>query len=97
MSKQSPRKQKAYILIRVQPGRETELYDELKQSPNIVGIDLVHGTFDFVVVAEGEASEIDALVLRIRKSPYLVTTETMTVFETLPWQEVTGQLDYGHF
>jgi uncharacterized protein with GYD domain len=96
MSKELRRKQKAYILIRVQPGRETELYDELKQIPNIVGIDFVRGAFDFVVIAEGEASEIDALVLRIRKSPYLVNTETMTAFETVPWQEVTGQLDYGH-
>ena len=96
MSKNLPHRQKAYVLIRVQPGRETELYDELKQIPNIVGIDLVRGAFDFVVVAEGEANEIDALVLRIRKSPHLVNTETMTVFETVPWQEVTGQLDYGH-
>jgi len=97
MSKDSRHKQKAYVLIRVQPGREPELYDELKQIPNIVAIDFVRGTFDFVVIAEGEANEIDALVLRIRKSPYLVNTETMTVFETVPWQEVTGQLDYGHF
>ena len=95
MSKPLPRKQKAYILIRVQPGKETELYDELKQVPNIVVIDFVRGAFDFVVIAEGESSDIDALVLRIRKSPYLVTTETMTAFETVPWQEVTGQLDYG--
>jgi hypothetical protein len=94
-SKSSPRKQKAYILIRVQPGKETELYDEVKQNPNIVAIDLVHGSYDFVVVAEGDANDIDALILRIRKSPHLVNSETMTAFETLPWQEVTGRLDYG--
>ena len=41
MSKELQRKQKAYVLIRVQPGKEIELYDELKQIPNITGIDLV--------------------------------------------------------
>jgi len=96
VSKDSIRSQKAYVLIRVRPGNETEFYEELKSFPNIVGIDLVRGAFDFVVVAQGEAKDIDALVLRIRKSPYLVNTETMTVFEAFPWEEVTGQLDYGH-
>jgi hypothetical protein len=87
-------KQKAYILIRVQPGKEVELYGELKQIPNITGIDLVRGPFDFIVVAEDNAS--DTVVLRIRKTPYVLNTETMTTFETFPWQEVSGQLDYGH-
>jgi len=96
MSKDLPRKQKAYVLIRVQPGKEIELYDELKLIPKVTGIDLVRGAFDFVVVSEGDASDIDMVVLRIRKSPYVLNTETMTAFETFPWQEVSGQLDYGH-
>lgn len=96
MSKSPPRKQKAYILIRVQPGKESELYGELKQMSNIIGIDLVRGPFDFVVVAEGNASDLDNAVLRIRKTPYVLITETMTVWETFPWEEVSGQLDYGH-
>jgi hypothetical protein len=91
-----PRKQKAYILIRVQAGKEIELYGELKQIPNIIGIDLVRGPFDFVVQSEGSASDLDTVVLRIRKTPYVLNTETMTVFETFPWQELSGQLDYGH-
>lgn len=95
MSTHMARKQKAYVLIRVQPGKETALYDDLKEIPNIVSIDLVRGAFDFVVVAEGDASDIDALVLRIRKSPYLINSETMTVFEMVPWQELSGQLEYG--
>ena len=96
MSKDLPRKQKAYVLIRVHPGKEIELYDELKQIPKITGIDLVRGAFDFVVVTEGEANDIDTVVLRIRKSAYVLNTETMTAFETFLWQEVSGQLDYGH-
>jgi hypothetical protein len=96
MSKTAPRKQKAYVLIRVQPGKETELYEELKQIPNITTIDLVRGPFDFIVVAEGSASDLDKGILRIRKTPYVLNTETITVWEAVPWQEVTGQLDYGH-
>lgn len=95
MSKRIPDKQKAYVLIRVQPGKETELYEDLKQIPNIIGIDLVRGPFDFVVLARGNTSELDTIILRIRKIPYVISTETMTAFETFPWQEVTGQLDYG--
>jgi len=96
MSDPVPRKQRAYILIRVQPGKEAELYGELKQIPNIIGIDLVRGPFDFIVVAEDTVSDLDKTVLRIRKTPHVLNTETMTVWETLPWQEVSGQLDYGH-
>jgi len=79
MSESLP-KQKAYILIQIQPGKESELYGELKQVSNITGIDLVHGPYDFVVIAEGTASDVDRLVLRIRKIPYVLNTETMTTF-----------------
>ena len=96
MSDPVPRKQRAYILIRVQPGKEAELYGELKQIPNVIGIDMVRGPFDFVVVVEGNASDLDRVVLSIRKTPYVLNTETMTAFETFPWEEVSGQLDYGH-
>ena len=96
MSRDLQRKQKAFVLIRVQPGKEIELYDELKQIPNISGINLVRGTYDFVVVTEGDAADVDNVVLRIRKSPYVLNTETMTALETVPWQEISGQLDYGH-
>jgi len=89
-------KQRAYILIRVEPGKEAELYGELKQLPNIIGIDLVRGPFDFIVMTEGNPSDLDTVVLRIRKTPHVLNTETMTAFETFPWQEVSEQLDYGH-
>jgi uncharacterized protein with GYD domain len=79
MGESQPR-QKAYVLIRIQPGKESELYAELKEVSNITGIDLVHGPYDFVVVAEGKASDVDRVVLGIRKNPYVLSTETMTAF-----------------
>jgi len=90
------RKQRAYILIRVQPGKEIELYEELKQMPNITAIDLIRGAFDFIVVIEGDPANLDRAVLGVRKIPFVLATETMTVWETFPWEDVSGQLDYGH-
>ena len=95
MSERASSKQRAYVLIRVEPGKETELYGELKRLPNIVGIDLVRGAFDFIVMAEGNAGDLDTVVLRIRKAAHVLNTETMTAFDVFPWQEVSG-LDHDH-
>lgn len=84
MSERGSSKQRAYILIRVQPGKEAELYEKLKQLPNIIGIDLVRGPFDLILMAEGNASDLDTVVLRIRKVPHVLNTETMTAFEMIP-------------
>ena len=96
MNQSVSRKQKAYILIRVQPGKEVELYDGLKQIPNIVGIDFVRGSFDFIVLAEGTGNEVEKVVFEVRKLLHIISTETLTCFETLPWEELSGRLDYGH-
>lgn len=96
MNQPVSRKQKAYILIRVQPGKEVELYDGLKEIRNIVGIDFVRGSFDFIVLAEGSGSEVENVVFEVRKLPHIVSTETLTCFETFPWEELSGRLDYGH-
>jgi len=73
-------KQRAYVLVRIQPGRESEFYAEMKQLPHIVQVDLVHGPYDFVVQVEGAAADIDSVVLKIRKIPYVLNTDTMTAF-----------------
>jgi len=73
-------KQRAYVLVRIQPGRESEFYGEMKQLPHIVQVDLVHGPYDFVVQVEGAAVDIDSVVLKIRKIPYVLNTDTMTAF-----------------
>jgi len=88
-------KQKAYVLVRVKPGKELDLYDELKQIRK-VEIDFVRGQFDFVVVVKGTPSDVERVILKIRATPFVLSTETLTAFEFLPWEEVTGQLDYGH-
>ena len=73
-------KQRAYVLVRIQPGRESEFYGEMKRLPHIAQVDLVHGPYDFVVQVEGTAVNIDSVVLSIRKIPYVLNTDTMTAF-----------------
>lgn len=96
MSEAVSRKQKAHILIRVEPGKEVDLYNELRQIPNVAGIDLVRGPFDFIVVAEGTGGDVERVILQIRRLRYILSTETLTSFETYPWEDVSGRLDYGH-
>lgn len=73
-------KQRAYVLVRIQPGRESDFYGELKHLDHVVQVDLVHGPYDFVVQVEGAAADIDSVVLSIRKIPYVFNTDTMTAF-----------------
>lgn len=80
--------QRAYILIGIVPGTEEEVYTELTKIPNVKAIDLVRGPFDFIIVAEGTASDLDKVALKIRKTSYVRSTVTQTVWETLPWKEV---------
>jgi hypothetical protein len=40
-------------------------------------MDFVHGLFDFVIVLCGETRDIDARIIEIRKSPFVVRTETL--------------------
>ena len=86
MSDLGRRNQKAYILINVHPGTEEEVYAGLKKIPSITTVDVVRGPCDFVVVAEGSVSDLDKAALSIRKTPYVLSTVTHTVWETLPWQ-----------
>jgi hypothetical protein len=73
-------KQRAYVLVRIQPGNESEFYGEMKRLPHIVQVDLVHGPYDFVVQLEGSPADMDSVVLKIRKIPYVLNTDTMTAF-----------------
>ena len=95
MSERLPRKQKAYVLICVQPGKEVELYEELKQIPSILGIDLVHGPFDFIVVAEGNASGLDKAVLSIRKSRHILSIPLLSTMRGVLISAAAGDFPIG--
>jgi hypothetical protein len=72
----------AYVLVEIQPGKEKEFSDEILSKGILVDskverIDFVHGLFDFVIVLCGETKDIDARIIEIRKSPFVVRTETL--------------------
>jgi hypothetical protein len=72
----------AYVLVEIQPGKEKEFSDEILSKGLLVDskmerMDFVHGLFDFVIVLCGETKDIDARIIEIRQSPFVVRTETL--------------------
>ena len=72
----------AYVLVEIHPGKEKEFSDEILSKGLLVDskmerMDFVHGLFDFVIVLCGETKDIDARIIEIRKSPFVVRTETL--------------------
>ena len=72
---------RAFILINTNPGTETVLQSELKKVEGIVGVYLVYGVYDMVVVIETESEEQlkDIVFSRIRTLKYLRSTLTLNV------------------
>ena len=72
---------RAFILINTNPGTETVLQSELKKVEGIVGVYLVYGVYDMVVVIETESEEQlkDIVFSRIRALKYLRSTLTLNV------------------
>ena len=72
---------RAFVLINTNPGTETVLQSELKKVEGIVGVYLVYGVYDMVVVIEAESEEQlkDIVFSRIRTLKYLRSTLTLNV------------------
>jgi DNA-binding Lrp family transcriptional regulator len=72
---------RAFVLINTNPGTETVLQSELKKVEGIVGVYLVYGVCDMVVVVECESEEQlkDIVFSRIRTLKYLRSTLTLNV------------------
>jgi len=72
---------RAFVLINTNPGTDTELQSELKKIEGIVGVYLVYGVFDMLVVVEAESEEeLKHIVFsRIRMLKYLRSTLTLNV------------------
>ena len=73
-------KNKAYILIEVEPGKENELVSELERMSTIEGVDFVHGEYDLVAVLKGDFKKINETVIAVRKLPYVRKTVTLNAF-----------------
>jgi hypothetical protein len=91
-------KVRVYVLVEVQPGREKEFADEvlskrLIRDPKVERMDVVHGSFDLVVMLSGAMKDVDARVIAMRKIPFVLRTETLISFGMLNWEELSGGLN----
>lgn len=68
----------AYILARINLGREYELLEQINKLPNIDEVRIVYGEYDMVIkVRVNTLSELDKIVTHIRKLNGIVTTTTL--------------------
>ena len=75
-------KKRAYLLIEVEPGSESNIIHELGRMKTVMQADLVHGAFDIICVLKGKFDSIDETVVKVRKIPHIRKTTTLTVFDT---------------
>ena len=73
---------RAYVLVEIKPGKEKEFKDDVLSRGLLVDskeerMDFVHGAFDFVVILCGAMKDVDRRIIEIRKSPFVVKTETL--------------------
>lgn len=73
---------RAYMLLEIQPGKEKEFAEEILAKGFLVDskverMDFVHGPYDFVIVLSGTVKDMDRRIIEIRKSPFIVKTETL--------------------
>ena len=73
---------RAYVLVEIQPGKEKEFSDEILSKKLLLDskverVDFVHGPYDFVIILSGTIKEMDRRIIEIRKSPFIVKTETL--------------------
>ncbi len=73
---------RAYVLVEIKPGKEKEFREDILSRGLLVQtkderMDFVHGAFDYVVILCGAVKDIDRRIIEIRKSPFVVKTETL--------------------
>ena len=73
---------RAYVLVQIHPGKEKEFSNDILSKklfvdPEVERMDFVHGPYDFVIVLSGTIKDMDRRIIEIRKSPFIVKTETL--------------------
>ena len=84
-----------YVLIEIQPGKEQDFVKEIISKgldSKTERIDLVHGSFDFVIILSGTRKEMDTRIMQIRKLPFVKRTETLIPLDLLNWEDVSTDI-----
>jgi len=81
---------RVYVLMELQPGKEGDFASDLLSKGLVLDskverLDFVHGSFDFIVALKGKLVDIDRLIIELRKSPYILKTQTLICFEMFNW------------
>jgi hypothetical protein len=81
---------RVYVLVELQPGKEVDFGNEILSNGLVLDskverLDFVHGYFDFIIALKGKLKEIDQLIIQMRKSPYVLKTQTLICFEMFTW------------
>ncbi len=74
---------KALILMNAELGHETNVINELKETPNVTEVYVVYGVYDVIVKVEAESMEKlrEAIATRLRKISGIKSTLTMVIVE----------------
>jgi len=68
----------AYMLIRVNLGKEYDVLEQITRLPNIKEARVVYGEYDIVVeIHTNNLRELDKIVTLIRKLPGVITSTTL--------------------
>ncbi|MCS7108576.1 MAG: Lrp/AsnC ligand binding domain-containing protein [Sulfolobales archaeon] len=68
----------AYILVRVNLGREYELLEQINKIPNIDEVRIVYGEYDMIIkVKVNTLFELDKIVTHVRRLNGVITTTTL--------------------
>ena len=81
---------RVYVLVELQPGKEGDFGNEILSSgllldSKVERLDFVHGSYDFIIALKGKLKDIDQLIIKMRKSPYMLKTQTLICFEMFNW------------
>ncbi len=74
---------KALIFMNAELGHETDVINELKETPNVTEVYAVYGVYDVIVKVEAESMEKlrEAIATRLRKIGGIKSTLTMIIVE----------------
>ena len=70
---------RAYILVKVETGREREALDAIRSIPAVEEIDVLFGEYDYILTihATDTATLARLITMRVRKAPGVTQTTTL--------------------
>jgi Lrp/AsnC family transcriptional regulator for asnA, asnC and gidA len=75
-----------FVLINVKPGSLEEVANQLVENKKVRAIYEIHGPNDLIVkISAGDLDEMRNLMLKIRETPDVTTSELITIFKV--WKE----------